>query len=106
MTQVGTFKYKLHFLFKMDPHLRYISVCALVISPDKSKVLLGFWDSGDTFHPREPALPGGRLEGDETLMDRLYKEIREESGDCAVLAGKINRKKKNEAWRKPFTCTV
>lgn len=57
-----------------EPPLQYVtSVRALVL--DEQTVLV-FWDDGD----RPQLLPGGRREGNESLLQTLHREVLEETG--------------------------
>ncbi len=63
-----------------DTHLRYVSVAALIVSPDRKKLLICKRSDSDSYEPCSVVFPSGRVEGKELLKERLLAEIREEVG--------------------------
>ena len=64
----------------MDEYLRYVSVCGLVVSNDRNRLLVGNRSRDDEFCPGDFVFPSGRAEGNEGVLDRLYLEIARETG--------------------------
>ncbi len=62
-----------------DKYLRYVSLCALLIS-DSERVLVGNREEEDEFFPGDIVFPSGRVEGGERIMTRFDIEVEVEAG--------------------------
>lgn len=63
-----------------NEYLSYLSVVGFFVAPARSRFLIANRNSNDEFHPKELALPGGRVKGNESVLGRLANEYRAETG--------------------------
>ncbi len=64
----------------VDKYLRYVSVAALIVSPDHKHFLICRRSDTDDYEAGSVVFPSGRVEGNEKLKERLLLEIGEEVG--------------------------
>jgi len=72
-----------------EKYLRYLSVTALIVAPDRKRFLIGDRSGEDRFYPETTVFPSGRVEGKESIIERLYKEIDFETGVVVDRKSKI-----------------
>ena len=76
-------------------------VTALILNPEKNKFLIVKRKKSDSIHSSLWAFPGGKVEGDEKLIDALKREVKEETN----LETNGDFKKLSEfGYKKPSGC--
>ena len=63
----------------MEPKF-IVVITAIILNPDNKRFLLVKRKEKEQIHKGKWLLPGGKLEKDESLMDALKREIKEETG--------------------------